>query len=174
MGEIILFYNIYTFYFFSPVARISATNSFCIYLIIIWFYIHAKTLGMPGLIRLWKYNKLGLFKYIKVEYIILEKMPEQIVRQEEGLREERQKCRFRQKLHSVAWRQQRNIKQNTFNLIFRCNHTVMLDNPTNKLLVLILFLQFYYFHYFFFSLSYIGTCGPFHLITILSLKCKHI
>lgn len=102
-------------------------------------------LGMKGLIRLWKYNKLGLFKYIKVEYIILEKMPEQIVRQEEGLREERQKCRFRQEFHSVAWRQQRNIKQNTFNLIFRRNHTVMLDNPTKKLLVLILFLQFYYF-----------------------------
>lgn len=106
-------------------------------------------LGMKGLIRLWKYNKLGLFKYIKVEYIILEKMPEQIVRQEEGLREERQKCRFRQEFHSAAWRQQRNIKQNTFNLIFRCNHTVMLDNPTKKLLVLILFLQFYYFRKFF-------------------------
>lgn len=45
-------------------------------------YMLKLKLGMKGLIRLWKYNKLGLFKYIKVEYIILEKMPEQIVRQE--------------------------------------------------------------------------------------------
>lgn len=36
-------------------------------------YMLKLKLGMRGLIRLWKYNKLGLFKYIKVEYIILEK-----------------------------------------------------------------------------------------------------